>query len=94
MLPYAIRFAMLTDLALNAIAAVIGSEHGLLVQSQIAQFGVLVAAGIVLHEVSNMLGKVVRSILRWSRRPQRARRSVPVTPRQETNPPGPPPRNN
>jgi hypothetical protein len=68
MLPFAIQFALLLDLALNAIAAVIGSEHGLLAQSQMSQFGILITAGIVLHELGNMLSRVARTILRWWRR--------------------------
>ena len=68
MLPFAIRFAVQTDLALNAIAAVIGPEHVMLVQQPIAQFGVLVTAGIILHEVISTLGTAARSVRRWWRR--------------------------
>jgi 2-keto-3-deoxy-L-rhamnonate aldolase RhmA len=52
MLPFPIRFAVQTDLALNAIAAVVGPDHVMLGPSQIAQFAILVAAGIVLHEAA------------------------------------------
>jgi hypothetical protein len=68
MLPFPIRFAVLTDLALNAIAAVIGPQHVMLVHSQIEQFGVLVAAGIILHEVITTLVRARKSVHRWWRR--------------------------
>ena len=68
MLPFAIRFAVQADLGLNAVAAVIGPQHVMLVQSQMAQFGVLVAAGIILHEVTSTCGRAIHAIRRWRRR--------------------------
>ena len=80
MLPFAIRFALLTDLALNAIAAVAGPDHVMLIQSQSApflaqsaQFGVLVTAGIVLHELGKMCGDGAKAVLRWRRRVRKTR---------------------
>jgi hypothetical protein len=68
MLPFPIRFAVQADLALNAIAAVVGPQHVLLVQQPIAQFGVLVAAGIILHEVITTAGHAAGAVRRWWRR--------------------------
>ena len=68
MLPFPIRFAVQADLALNAIAAVVGPQHVLLVQQPIAQFGVLVAAGIILHEVTTTTGRAAGAVRRWWRR--------------------------
>jgi hypothetical protein len=68
MLPFAIRFAVQTDLALNALAAVVGPEHVMLVQTPITQFGVLVAAGIILHDILTTGRYAVKSIYRWWRR--------------------------
>jgi hypothetical protein len=67
-LPFAIRFAVHTDLGLNAVAAVIGPEHVMLVQDPIAQFGVLVAAGIIVHDLAGTVGGALRALLRWWRR--------------------------
>ena len=36
-------------------------------ESQIAQFGILMTAGIVLHEFGNMVKNVFKSIIRWWR---------------------------
>lgn len=63
MLPFAIRFAVLVDLALNAIAAVAGPEHVILVRSPIGQFGVLVAAGIIAHEFGTALARAWNTTL-------------------------------
>ena len=68
MLPFPIRFAVQIDLALNAIAAVIGPEHIMLDPSPIGQFGILVAGGIILHEATSTLGRAMTSLLRWWRR--------------------------
>ncbi|HVC63785.1 MAG TPA: hypothetical protein VND19_25880 [Acetobacteraceae bacterium] len=69
MLPFPIRFAVQADLALNAIAAVVGPQHVLLVQQPIAQFGVLVTAGIILHEIIATIGRASESVRRrWRRR--------------------------
>ena len=68
MLPFPIRFAVHTDLALNAIAAVVGPEHIMLVQNPIAQFGILVAAGIILHDVIGTLDRGLQAVRRWWRR--------------------------
>ena len=74
MLPFFVRFAIQGDLALNALAAVFGPERVMLAASPIAQFGVLLAAGIVLHEISAMAAKIVKSVHRWRReRPALAR---------------------
>jgi len=70
MLPFAIRLAVQTDLAPNALAAVIGPQHVMLVQSQMAQFGVLVTAGIVLHELSTSSSRAAQAVYR-SRRHRR-----------------------
>lgn len=63
-LPFAVSFAVTTDLGLNAAAAVFGPEHFTLVPSPIGQFGALVAAGIVAHQV----GMHLREFGRWLQR--------------------------
>lgn len=68
MLPFAIRIPLMTALALNAIGSVIGPEHVMLGQSESAMFGILVTAGIVLHEAGTMASNVAKGILRWWRR--------------------------
>jgi hypothetical protein len=65
MLPFPIRFAIQIDLALNAYAAVGNSDHVMIGASQIGQFGVLVAAGIILHELIATTTKAVKIIHRW-----------------------------
>ena len=67
MLPVVIQLAMVADIALNAIAAIVGPEHVTIVQSPIGQFGVLVAAGIVIHEVSRMARKSITMLQRRRR---------------------------
>jgi hypothetical protein len=67
-LPFPVRFALLVDLTLNATSAVIGPEHVMLGPSPIGQFGILVTAGIVVHEISVTGGRAARSINRWWRR--------------------------
>lgn len=52
MLPFAIRFAVVADPALHAVAAVIGPEQVTLGLSPITWFGILVAFGVALHEVA------------------------------------------
>jgi hypothetical protein len=68
MLPFAIRLAVLADLALNAIAAVAGPEHIILMPSAIGQFGVLVAAGIIVHELVTTLMRAWKAFWRWRHR--------------------------
>ena len=68
MLPFPIRFAVHIDLALNAYATAAGvSDHVIIGGSQIAQFGVLVASGIILHEVIATAAKASKAIQRWRR---------------------------
>ena len=68
MIPLTVYLALLIDLALKTIEAVIGSGQGILVPLPIAESGVLITAGVILHEAGNMLGNGVRRILRWRRR--------------------------
>ena len=67
-LPFPIQFAVQVDLALNAVAAVVGPQHVMLVQPPIEQFGVLVAMGVVVHELSPALRHAIMSLYRWWRR--------------------------
>jgi hypothetical protein len=84
MIPFAIRFAIHTDLALNAIAAVIGPEHVTIAQQPIAQFGVLVTAGIILHETIAASHKTAKTLHRhWKRR---SRRAAQPSERADANP--------
>ncbi len=69
----------------------------------IAQFGVLVAAGIILHEIITTFGRVSEAVGRWRSRAseklpryadassQREHSPEGLTPRQGTNPPTPAP---
>jgi hypothetical protein len=66
-LPFSVSFAVTTDLALNAMAAVFGPEHLTLVPSPIGQFGTLVAAGIVMHQIGTHLREFARWLRRWWR---------------------------
>lgn len=67
-LPFPIRFAVQVDLLLNALAAVIGPQHIMLCQRPIEQFGVLVAVGVVVHELSPPLRDAARWLRRWWKR--------------------------
>ena len=69
-LPFAISFAVTADLALNAAAAVFGPEHLMLVPSPIGQFGVLVTAGIIVHEVNTAVVGAAKATYRWWQRRQ------------------------
>lgn len=66
-LPFFIRCAVTADLSLNALAAVIGPEHVMLVQHSTEQFGVLMVAGVVLHEIAVALHRAGRAARRWWR---------------------------
>jgi hypothetical protein len=66
----AFQLALLIDLLLRIIAALMGIEHGLLVASQIAESGLLMLAATVLHEAARMLREAVRCLDRWRRRRQ------------------------
>ena len=77
MLPFAIRIALVIDLGLNAVAAVAGSKHVMLVDptsplGQIAQLGVLLVAAIVIHEIAGAAGPIIKRawrvfLRRWRR---------------------------
>lgn len=67
LLPIAFQLALLTDVLLRIIAALMGIDHGLLVASQIAESGLLMLAAAVLHEAARMLREAVRRLLRWWR---------------------------
>lgn len=71
MLPFPVRFAVLVDLALNAIAPVVGPEHVTFAPLPIGQFGILVTAGIVLHEIIVTVTRAAKSVRRWWRRRRR-----------------------
>ena len=67
-------FPIQGDLAPAAQAAVFGPERVMLAASPLAQFGVLLDAGIVPHEVSEMAAKIIKSAHRWRQdRPAMAR---------------------
>ena len=80
-LRFAISFALTADIALNAGAAVFGPEHFTLVPMPIGQFGALVAAGIVVHEIVGIVTTTARAAHRGWRR-FRSRRQASVTPRR------------
>ncbi len=67
LLPIAFQLALLTDVLLRIIAALMGIDHGLLVASQIAESGLLMLAAAVLHEAARMLREAVQRLRRWWR---------------------------
>jgi hypothetical protein len=72
LLPLAFQLALLADLTLRIVAALLGIEHGLLVASQIAESGLLMLAAAVLHEAARMLRDAMQHLRRWWRRRQSA----------------------
>lgn len=67
LLPIAFQLALLTDVLLRIIAALMGIDHGLLVASPIAESGLLMLAAAVLHEAARMLREAVQRLRRWWR---------------------------
>ena len=67
LLPIAFQLALLADLTLRIVAALMGIEHGLLVASPIAESGLLMLAAAVLHEAARMLREAVQRLRRWWR---------------------------
>jgi hypothetical protein len=78
MLLFVIRLALAIDLGLNAVAAVLGAPHVMLVDpalplGQIAQLGVLLVAAVVTHEIVEGASPIVKRawmalLRRWNRR--------------------------
>ena len=64
-LPTPIRFALHTDLGLNAASAVFGPHYLTIDPNPIAQFGVLLAIGLILHELGTSLGNGIVTFQRW-----------------------------
>ena len=64
-LPIAIRFALYIDLGLNAASAVFGPHYLTIDPNPIAQFGVLLAIGLILHELGASLGNGIVTYQRW-----------------------------
>jgi hypothetical protein len=67
-LPPAFQLALLSDLLLRIIAALMGIEHGLLVASPIAESGLLMLGAAVVHEAARMLREAAHHLRRWRQR--------------------------
>lgn len=74
MLPFAIRFALIAHLALITGFAVMGPDRQTLLAMPIAQFGALVAAGIIVHEITTTATRAGKIVRRWWRQRQERRR--------------------
>ena len=77
MLPSTIQTALVIDHGLNAIRAVVGPEHIMLVDpssplGETAQLGILLLAAIVVNEIAEAAGPIAnrarRTLPRWWRR--------------------------
>jgi hypothetical protein len=67
MLPTAVRFAIVADPALHAVAALVGSEHVTLGLDPITWFGILMAFAVLFHEIGGTALYAFRELWRGLR---------------------------
>ncbi len=67
LLPMPIRFAILSDLGMNAGTTLLGSHHLLIDPNPITQFGVLIAIGLLIHEITPVIWVLTVQLRRWRR---------------------------